>query len=309
MTVRQQCAQVQNGTSSDLFNVNNVLGVGVYNSPLKFFQVIPLAPVVNFVSTGIVTPTRNSYLALNSANTSTNVQGETVVVLDCLRNLVITSTSSQVSAQTFIVTGYDEEGVEVQAQITIGALSTNAFTLKGFKSILSVQITSTGSVGTFTVGTSNGIALPAHLCLSTQRIISCTYNGSPVTPVQNTPPAGATQIGFYSTNWRTTIPTALTYDARGIFSLYSAPNGTAALTVLYHAYGADSNVQTALRNNDYTAYTMIGYPSPGPYPTPYTGTPRAANTQPLLLVAGDETGIQYPGQMNEYNAYFNNPVT
>jgi hypothetical protein len=306
MTVRQQCTQVQNGTSSDLFNVSNPLGVGVYNSPLKYYEIVPLAPVTNFVSTAIATPEQDSYLTLNPANTSTNVKGETVIELDCLRGLVITSTIAQTTAQTLLITGYDEKEVQVQASVTMAVSATSIYTLKGFKSVLSVQNTSTGSLGTFNVGTGNGISLPSHLCLGVQQIIDCKYIGAEVTPVQSAQPGSSSQVGFYFNNWRTTEPTALTNDARGMFFVYAAPNGSNIFTVLYHVYGANSELQAQLANNDYTAYTLIGYPSPGPYPTPPQASPRAANTQPPLLVAGDETGLQYPGQMDEYNVYFNN---
>jgi hypothetical protein len=256
-----------------------------------------------------VAPTINSYLTLNPENTSTNIQGQTVVVLDCLRNIIINSTAEQTSNQTFIINGYDEENVAVQDQIVIQASYDNIYTVKGFASILSVQIISSGSVGTFTVGTSNGISLPSHLCLSTQQIISVNYNNQPLTPLSSADPNSATEVGFFNNNWRIQAPSMFSYDARGIFILYTNPNGASVFSVLYWVYGADSKLQNALAANDYTAYNLIGYPSPGPYPTPPAVSPRPANTPPPLLVAGDETGIQYPGQMSEYNLYFNNPVT
>jgi hypothetical protein len=309
MFVRQQCTQITNGISSDLFNVNNSLGVGVYSSPLSYYSVIPQSFNENFVTTYIASPPKNTFLPLNQENVQTNAQGQKVVVLDCLRNLQIYAGGEQASNQTFLVTGYDDNGIAVQEAITMQADYYETYGYKGFKSIVSVEVVTSGCEGSITVGTNNGIALPTHLCLSAQHIISVSYNNVPLTLVSNTYPTSASEVGFFSNNWRTTEPSATTVDAKGLFVLYQSPNGTGVFSVLYYQYGSDSQLQAQLANNDYSAYTMIGYPSPGPYPDPSNPPLRLPNTQPPLLVAADETGIQYPGQMSAYNIYFNNPTT
>ncbi len=118
-----------------------------------------------------------------------------------------------------------------------------------------------------------------------------TWNGANINPsIQFTP----------ASNWRTTVPSSITSDCRGYVTLSSAPNGTAVFTCYYYAYGADSRLQADLSNNTYTSYKLIGAPNPPPYASPYP-----ANTPPPELIALDETGVQYPGQMELYNQAMN----
>lgn len=299
--IKQVCTQIQNGISSDLFDVTNELGVGVSNPPLVYYEVIPLAPsnTLICVQQAFNNAGSNVNIPLNFPSPPVYYNGVPVIVLDCQRGVEITFTSLQNIPINILVSGYDARNIYIQQIFVCAALQSSTVLDMGnqtFSMISSVVVVTQGSLGQISVGTDSTIGLPHHACLRVEHIISMSWNQVNVVPTIFTTFTPAH-------NWRTSAPSNVTHDARGSIILPSAPNGANLFTILYYQYGSDSRLQALLANNDYTAYTLIGNP---PIPSPVV--PIVSGNPPASLVPGDETGIVYPGQMNEYNAYFNLPV-
>lgn len=284
MTARQLTTQLTNGVTSDLFNVPSAIGSGVYHSPLKWFYVYPLAADNQLLVGDTSSFTAGTYFTLDFPDDPTQINGVDVIVLDCLRMVSFETLSVQVITFTFLVSGFDENKVAVQELMTYtsgGTVTVNG--TRGFKYVASIQCISATSTPTSDVafGTCNVIALPGKALLSLNHIVQCTWDDTSYT--FDTLPTWITP----AFSWRTGTFDSTMTDARGQVALPSAPDGVTLFTIYYYVYGADYYLQTQLNVGFPSAKTMVPSISEAPG-----------------LIAFDETGMQYPGNLPAYDAIF-----
>ncbi len=120
MSVRQVCTQIQNGVSSDLYNIpsilgtgvletpkplSNIVGSGVYLRPIKWYQVIPLAPDITLIATN-QTPVQGGFLTLNLPDDPLLINGLPVISLDCHRVPGFQSVTAQAGTIVFQINGF-----------------------------------------------------------------------------------------------------------------------------------------------------------------------------------------------------------
>lgn len=282
--VRQQCSQVTNGVASGLFPLNTNLGI--YNQPLKWYSVYPLAPDSNLIADN-QSVTVGSYITLAIPDNAVTIGNTPVIQLDCQRLLTFTANASQNSTVTFLINGYDDQQQACQIQYTYPANTTSAQNvLRGLSYVASIQCTAKSGTftSTFDVGTGNGIALPEHVCLTKNYVLQFTWddiNYGPAVPGDSIAPLTA---GY---NWRSNTLNATMTDPRGYVILPSAPDGETLFTILYYVYGADSQLRLQFANNDPNCVSLIGG---------YAQLPD--------FIAYDETGMQYPAQSAIWQHYF-----
>lgn len=280
MSILKQ-SQRQNGNSQDLFNVSNILGVGVYQAPIYVFDCIP--QIISTSTLQIValnSPQANKPMTLVAANVK-NIAGIPVPVipLDCQRGVQIESVLDFPQNGTITFTGYDANHVQVVNTVSFTSSDETVASTKTFKYISSVV----SSIALFNIEVfpTYLIGLPYYLT-RIDDVISCTVSGAPYDTDNITT----------GNNWRLEAPTATTEDARGTVFLES----NVPLTVCYHCYGADSFLQAQLltaeadgQTNDSSQKIIYANASANPI----VSVP--------VLIPFDETGVQYPTEMTEYN--------
>jgi hypothetical protein len=153
----------------------------------------------------------------------------------CSRALSITSTTSQVSANAFVVNGFDVYGYPMTENIvTSGTSATTTSGKKAFKYIQSITPTLTDGTGTYSAGTLDVVGFPIRSDNFQQGIaeydVSLMMNNAAITSAS----------GYVAAV--TTVPTATTGDVRGTYLLGTSSNGT----LLYAVVQSPSmpNVQT-----------------------------------------------------------------
>lgn len=280
MSILKQ-SQRQNGNSQDLFNVSNILGVGVYQAPIYVFDCIPQTIAASTLQiVALNSPQANKPMTLVAANVK-NIAGIPVPVipLDCQRGVQVASAADFPQSGSITFTGYDANHVQVINTVSFSNLEDTAVSIKTFKYISS--IVSTIALVNIQVYPTYLIGLPYYLT-RLDDVISCTVSGAPYDTDNITT----------GNNWRLEAPTATTEDARGTVFLES----NVPLTVCYHCYGADSFLQAQLltaeadgQTNDSSQKIIYANASANPI----VSVP--------VLIPFDETGVQYPTEMTEYN--------
>jgi len=134
------------------------------------------------------------------------------------RAVSITSTTSQISAATFTVRGFDVYGFPVTEVITTsGTSATTTNGKKAFRYILSVTPNTTDGTGSYSVDTTDIIGFPLRsdtFQIGTEYDIAIASNNATV----------AATTGY--TAAVKTVATATTGDVRGTFALQTPSNGT-----------------------------------------------------------------------------------
>lgn len=273
--------QRQNGYSQDLFNVSNIIGVGVYQSPIFVFDCIPQNISTSTLQiVALNSPQANQPMTLVAANVE-SVEGIPVPVipLDCQRGVQIESVLAFPQDGTITFTGYDANRVQVVNTVSFTSSDETVASTKTFKYISSVV--SNIALFNIEVFPTYLIGLPYYLS-RIDDVISCTVSGAPY----------STDNITTGNNWRLEAPTATTEDARGTVDVGS----NVPLTICYHCYGADSFLQAQLltagadgQTNDSSQKLIYANASAGPI----VSVP--------VLIPFDETGVQYPTEMTEYN--------
>jgi hypothetical protein len=140
-----------------------------------------------------------------------------VATFDVARNVSVTSTGN-VSAVTFTVTGTDEYGETLSEAIT-GPNNTTVYGGKAFKTVTSVASSAAVAVAT-NVGSGTSYGLPVRIATKGD-VVSVSVDGVPETTL-------TVVAGLSSTGTSTTT----TADIRGIVTPNTAANGTKRFTAL-----------------------------------------------------------------------------
>lgn len=285
--IQQTVTYVQNGFAFDVNRVQTPIGEGVSVPPICNFIAVPKAIIANYVC---LAQTATAGVAFTLSSTYMSMfNGTPVVVLDCARALRVTCNANLTANTKFTFTGYDINYKALTSTFTIIAGQSIGITLSAFLMVsggsCDVNITTT-----FTVGTTDYIGLPYYLAhLSDVNVLA--YND--LYPGITT---GTVSIGW---PWRIAGDTAAdTSDANGLILLPSASNAAKILRVQYYCYGADSQVNAILNNQEAGAFpnatstqticnSMITYARI---------QRNASNTQYVYgtLVAQDLLGPRYP---------------
>lgn len=265
--------EFKNGISSDLFNVPNTLGVGVYNSPYYFYNFIP-QPAGSVSITTFQTAIANVPIPLSGANTSI-INGVPLVELDCERGIFFEPLGLNTFglSGTVSVVGYNTDLLLINESIPFLANQFFAESVKTYKYIIS--ITSNITINNVGTSTSNLIGLPFYTPRN-QYIFQVNYNQVSI---------GTANL-VLGNNWRLTTPSLTTVDSRGAIDLTNIFVEGALLCVFGRAYGADSYLQAQLLNNNLSAQTTI-----------YSASTQNPIVNNPILVATDLTGKPYPGNV------------
>lgn len=151
-----------------------------------------------------------------SITASTNAAGEVIYVLDCPRNITITSAGND-SGMTFLVTGANYLGQPLTQLIT-GGNATGVASLKAFKSITTIYA-SVRPASTIEIGVGDVFGLPYRV-LTINHIVAVKWAATLAAD------AATVVVGV-----ATSPATNLTGDTRGTVAPSSASNGTRRLTV------------------------------------------------------------------------------
>lgn len=237
VAVKQTTTYVQNGLASDINGVKTPTGQG-----------LPVPSMCNYIA--IPKTNSNTYVAANqyitsdkpltlSATYQSTYQGQSVVVLDCARNIGVFFVSIPGEVTNFTFKGYDINYRYIEETRTLGSSAQSVTTLKTYLMVLSITPDNTINTVFASAGTSNRIGLPFFVGHKED-----FYRVSWADAVYD--PATYVTAGYA---WRTTgLVSATTSDANGSILTPTAPNGARQLRVQYYCYGADSKVQNDLTN-------------------------------------------------------------
>jgi hypothetical protein len=282
--------QVQNGNSQDLFNVSNILGVGVYQPPICVFNCIPQSnaalslQIVAFNNAQADVP-----LPLVGANLQT-IEGIPVPVipLDCQRGLLLERENLVDFTEdgTVTFTGYDSNYLEVINTVSFTTSEYSVASTKTFKYISSVELNV--DMSTVECFPNYVIGLPYYLP-RVGNVISCVYNA-----IANPAPFSYANI-TPGNNWRIEAPSATSGDANGTVTLPNSSNNE-VLTVCYYVVGADSYLQAQLLTDG-----ANGQINSSAQKIIYANDDENPIVAVPVLIPFDETGVQYPADMTVYN--------
>lgn len=314
--IPQNTTYLQNGMRWDTNQVSQLYGLGVPQSPMYLYNVIPAAPVDNYVAAAQAWVSANP-ITLTTANAITYLGNYPVVQLDCQRSLTITIIGGPTTAGTTItVQGWDDRNVAVTStgtlptataagtyELGVGGNMVTSAQGKCFSMIQSVTLSATPGVN-FSIGTGSRIGLPYFAPLANY-MRGMSWNGVSLNPY------GTVFVPGFQFNPIAVNPaplpypvsvTASTTDARGFVDLNNSggatlPDGSLLLSVYFYVYGADSYLQAQLTNQVPSAIGQTnigGYTSPGvPATNPAGGNVISYNQ--FQMLAWDEVGVQYPG--------------
>lgn len=224
--------------------------------------------------------------------------GANCILLDCERTLSITNAGSAATTAPVNVTigGWDYRGTPVAEQFTIDsglAAGSNRVSEKTYSIVGYVNIS--GNAGTNVLWSSGifgqagssvaGIGLPYFLS-DINDCISLYQAGISYAPSAYVIPG---------TNWRSlTAPTITSNAACGRLEYPVTPDGQETIVLTYLVYGSDSETNANVQN--LYEPTLLQYAfqtnqkTPAQYVLPY-------------LTINDLTGMQYPGDIVQYQAY------
>lgn len=242
--IQQTTTYMQNGFAFDVNRVQTPIGEGVSVPPIANYIAVPKAIVANYIAAAQGS-TANTAITLSQTYQST-FNGSAVVVLDCARCATITLAATLGFNATFTITGYDINYKALTCAATIVAGQLTITTVSAFLLVSSVTPSVTISTTTFTVGTSDRIGLPYYLS-NLGDVNTVSYNA--LFPTINT---ALVTVGYA---WRTTGGVNSTSnDANGIIILPSASDGAKILRIQYYCYGADSQINALLNNQESGAF-------------------------------------------------------
>ncbi len=222
--------------------------------------------------------------------------GSNCILLDCERTLSITNAAGAATGADAVITigGWDYRGTPVAEQFTFPAgtgagsskISEKTYSIVGYINV-NPGAPVTLSAGTYGLaGTSvAGVGLPYFLS-DINDVISLYQNGIPQTVATYVIPG---------TNWRgLTAPTITNNGACGRLQFPITPTGSSTIALTYLVYGADSETNANLQNLYQPTLLQYSFQTnqrtPAQYVSPY-------------LTINDLTGMQYPGDLVQYQAY------
>lgn len=224
--------------------------------------------------------------------------GANCILLDCERTVSISNGGTAATTAPINVTigGWDYRGTPVAEQYTINAglgVGSNKISEKTYSIVGYVNISGNAGAsvlweaGTYGQATTSvaGVGLPYFLS-DKNDVISLSQGG--------VPQAWQTYV-IPGTNWRSlTAPTITSNAACGRLQFPITPNGIDAIALTYLVYGADSETNANVQN--LYEPTLLQYSfetnqkTPAQYVLPY-------------LTINDLVGMQYPGDIVQYQAY------
>lgn len=293
---------LQNGYSQGLWNVATDVGIGVYKPAIFVYNIVP------FASGSITLIDYNNIVAdtavpLNSSVVVTE-GGYTFANIGYLNSVIFVSNSTFDVSGTLLITGLDDNFNVVEETLGFTSGEFVALSVKTYIGIISVVPSTTLSD---TASLTNGLILgfPHYIPRSTS-IISMNYNGSSlmVSNFSNIIPGQ---------NWRDHTPSLITTSAHGSIDLSSVTFVTDALfTMVYMMPGISADLQFQLTNPQ---YNFVPYTTDSTFVSPITQRQSLAQaiiyansgSSPVVnvpaLVPFDETGVQYPSNMIQYNKF------
>lgn len=190
------------------------LGVGPLGR-IYVWDVIPQTAVANNIAASQTAAAAGALTltAGTSVRSVINVNGQTVLQLDCPRGLVVNTSTT---ARAVTVTGYDYYGQLMSEVITVSVAATPVNGKKAFYQILSASIA--GSATAVTIGTTDVLGLPVRV-----------FNVSYVASVKSNNTLAQDAGTFVAAD--TATATTTTGDVRGTYAPATASNGIVRTTM------------------------------------------------------------------------------